>query len=445
MSTDAQRHDSAGAPPSGESAGDGNGDSARVLRAVTCPFCGLVCDDLDVAVSAAEVRVVANGCVRSRGMFHEALPRSPTPAWIAGEAVALDAALDRAAAILREAVQPVFGGLATDVAGVRACLELADRLGAIVDHLGSRAFMRNVLTLQQNGWITTTFAEVRNRADLIIVAGTDVVSRFPRFFERVVFGDAMFVREEEREIVFVGAQATTDAATTRAGRAPRVIKCENRALGEIFGALQGILSGTLSAQTNAGGVPPRVLRELADRMRNARYGVLVWAVADLDFPHAEITVEAMCACVRALNEHTRFAALPLGGNDADTTAQQVCLWQTGFPLRVSFAGGAIDYDPHRYAAENALASGGGDALLWITSFDAERAPPRTSVPTILLGRPGPRVSAPPDVEIAVATPGLDHAGQFYRGDGVVAMRLRRLVDSPLPTVADVIRRIGSAL
>jgi formylmethanofuran dehydrogenase subunit B len=442
MPTDAHR-DRSRAPPLEIAASDATG--RRVLQAVTCPFCGLACDDLEVEVSGADVRVVANGCERSTRLFRESLPRSPAAA-IAGEAATLDAAVGRAAAILGDAVQPVIGGLATDVAGVRAVLDLADRLGAVVDHLGSRAFMRNVLTQQESGSITTTFAEVRNRADLIVVAGTDVISRFPRFFERVAFGEAMFTSDAERDVVFVGARAAVAAATPRAGRAPRIIECENRRLGDVFGALRALIGGTLlPAQARVGGVALPVLQELAQRMREARYGVLVWAAADLDFPHAAIAVEAMYACVRALNEHTRFAALPLGGNDADTTANQVCLWQTGFPLRVSFAGGVIDYDPYRYAAEDALASGGGDALLWIASFDSERTPPPTEVPTIVLRRSGPPLSRPPAVELTVATPGLDHAGHFYRGDGVVALRLRQLVDSPLPSVADVITRIRSKL
>ena len=153
----------------------------------------------------------------------------------------------------------------------------------------------------------------------------------------------------------------------------------------------------------------------------------------------------MFSCVRLLNEKTRFAALPLAGNDADTTANQVCLWQTGFPLRVAFANGRLDYDPHRYGIHEALASGDVDTLLWIASFDASRVPPATSVPTIVLARPGMQLSSPPAIQIDVATPGIDHPGHFYRGDNVVAVHLRRVVDSTLPSVAAVIGQIAAAM
>jgi formylmethanofuran dehydrogenase subunit B len=146
-----------------------------------------------------------------------------------------------------------------------------------------------------------------------------------------------------------------------------------------------------------------------------------------------------------LNEHTRFAGLPIAGNDADTTANQVCLWQTGYPVRVSFAGGRVDYDPHRHGVAEAIARGDIDALMWIASFDPSRVPPSTSLPTIVLARPGMHVSPPAAVQIDVATPGVHHAGHFYRGDSVVAVRLRGLLDSPLPSVAAVVGQIAAAL
>jgi formylmethanofuran dehydrogenase subunit B len=413
----------------------------RLHRDVPCPFCGLACDDLGIEVAASGMRVVANGCERSRRMFG-APAGSGVPARIAGAPATLPDAIQHAAAILRDATQPAFGGLATDVAGSRAALALAERLGGAVDHLGSRALMRNVRVLQDRGALTTTFAEVRNRADLIVVAGTDVVSRFPRFFERVAFGDAMFVRDRDREIVFVGAQATQPPG---GASTPAHIRCDNRALGEVFGALRALCAGTMPPRDHVAGVALAELAHLAQRMQDARYGVLVWAAADLDFPHAEIAIEAMVACVSTLNERTRFSSLPLGGNEGDVTANQVCLWQTGFPVRTSFAGGLIDHDSGRYALEALLAHDEVDALVWISSFDAALAPPPSRVPTIVLGRSGMSVAPAPAVQIDVATPGVDHAGHFFRGDAVVAVRLQKIAQTPLPRVADVLDLMTAAV
>jgi hypothetical protein len=45
----------------------------------------------------------------------------------------------------------------------------------------------------------------------------------------------------------------------------------------------------------------------------------------------------------------------------------------------------------------------------------------------------------------VATPGVDHAGQLVRLDGVVSLPLRRLRDAGLPGVAEVLGAIGQGL
>ena len=90
-----------------------------------------------------------------------------------------------AAALLRDAKQPLLAGLATDMAGARAVMRLAEGCGAVTDHMNFGAKMRNVCDQQDRGWITTTFAEVKNRADVLLIVGSDLATRFPRFFERL--------------------------------------------------------------------------------------------------------------------------------------------------------------------------------------------------------------------------------------------------------------------
>jgi len=86
-----------------------------------------------------------------------------------------------------------------------------------------------------------------------------------------------------------------------------------------------------------------------------------------------------------------------------------------------------------------------DALLWISSFNEKRTPPETAVPTVVLGRSGMSFKREPDVYIPVATPGIDHSGHIYRTDNVVALPLRKLRESALTSVAQVVAEIEKAL
>jgi formylmethanofuran dehydrogenase subunit B len=149
--------------------------------------------------------------------------------------------------------------------------------------------------------------------------------------------------------------------------------------------------------------------------------------------------------VKDLNQTGRFAGLSLGGAEGGTTAGAVSTWQSGFPLRVSYASGAPDYDPYRYAIARMLAGGEGDLLVWIASFSPDLAPPPTKVPTIVLGTPGLTLAKAPAVFIPVGTPGVDHAGTLIRCDNVVSLPLKNLGRAELPRAADVIAAIEAAL
>ena len=89
--------------------------------------------------------------------------------------------------------------------------------------------------------------------------------------------------------------------------------------------------------------------------------------------------------------------------------------------------------------------GDADVLLWVSSLSEVRLPPPTTVPTIVLGRSGMAFERAPEVFIPVGTPGLDHAGHLFRADRVVAVPLRGLRVSSLPSVAQAIDAIDAAL
>ena len=150
---------------------------------------------------------------------------------------------------------------------------------------------------------------------------------------------------------------------------------------------------------------------------------MVWAPPSLGFPNADLTVQAVAEFVKDLNQHSRFAGLSLGGNEGAVSAGAVCAWQSGFPLRVSFASGKPDYDIERYSMARLLAAKESDLLIWIASYTPDLSPPDTDVPMIVLGTPGLKLSRQPAVFIPVGTPGADHAGLIVRCDNVVSLPL----------------------
>jgi formylmethanofuran dehydrogenase subunit B len=301
---------------------------------------------------------------------------------------------------------------------------------------------RNLRVLQNTGWISTTLTEIRNRADLLVVACSDMTRRFPRFFERC-FGDFETLFETgNRKLWFLGRIPDELPAALR--RRTKSLAIEPAGIAELFAALRTLLAGRDLRATQVAGVPMEQVGELLMQMRSARYGVLTWAAGDFMVPHADLGIQSMCEFVRALNVETRFSVLPLGGNEGDMTALQVTTWQTGFPIRVNFSGGAPAQDPLHDSARHLLQQAEVDAMLFVSALDASCVPPEGSIPRIVLGRAGMRTGGCAAF-IPVAVPGLHHAGHLYRGDNVVAMRLRKLAASTLPSAAEALQQILAAL
>jgi len=418
--------------------------TSTVTRNVTCPFCALLCDDLVVERDGERLRVTSTDCPAARAGFEAA--GAPAEPRVNGKPATLEAACAAAARILRGARAPLFAGLATDVAGQRQALALAERTGGFVDHLHGDALARNLVSLQDGGWITTTLTEVRNRADLLLFLGTDA-RRWPRFFERMVWTRSTLfdLDPKRREIVFAGARHDARAGRSPSGRRPTHLRCDNTRLGELVDALRTLLAGRALAAERVAGIDRGVLERLGQRLSAAAYPVLVWAPGQLDFPHAELVVQSICALVRELNERGRAAGLSLGGDEGAASAAAVSTWLCGYPLRIDFGAGHPEYDPMRHSTAHLLGSGRADTLVWISSFDAHQVPPAGDVPRIVLAHPRARIRPAPEVLIPVGIPGVDHDAQLLRGDGVVALGLARLRPQALPSAASALAGIAAAL
>ncbi|MFO7478356.1 MAG: formylmethanofuran dehydrogenase [Methyloceanibacter sp.] len=423
----------------------GERGASELFENVTNPFCGTLPDDLVVERTAKGLKVINNGCKRSIAGFERKLPQASPQA--GGKDVSLDAAIDQAAKLIDNARLPMFGGLATDVEGMRAVLAIADRTGGIVDHAFSEAQYRNLKIMQSTGWIMSTLTETRNRADLFIIAGSDIHTLHPRFFERIVSPpDSMFhVTAPKRTVVFIGKGL--DRSGAKGSRIGEVIglACPDERAGDVVALLRARLRGFRVKPPKTLGVTLKEIDALAERCRNAKYGVVVWAPPALNFPFAELAVEQFTGLVKDLNLTTRFAGLSLGGAEGAITAAAVCGWQSGYPLRISYASYAPDYDPYRWNIARMLKEGEGDLLVWIASISPDFVPPATKVPTVVLGTPGLALKTPPSVFIPVGTPGLDHAGRLVRVDNVVSLPLKNLGRAELPPAADVLSAIEAAL
>jgi formylmethanofuran dehydrogenase subunit B len=402
--------------------------------AVACPFCGLACGDLALSEAGIDTR----GCARAAAGFARAgAPRKPHK--IANEPAGLDAAIAAAARILRGASAPLFDGLTADLHAIRAVLALAERVGGTVDHLYSPALLANAAVARASGWVTATFAEVANRADFILLVGADPQRNFPRFHERLIGNTTPLYRDGPPSLAFVGPEHLAPPASLTALRA---ILGPAELLDGVA-ALSLLMRGRRPGPAHAT-LPIDTLTEIAGRLRGARYGVIVWDLSLYAPSTAELAVEYLADILRDLNARTRCVGLPLGGSGNALGAMQAALWQTGWPLRISFAGGAPEHDPRRHNDGRVLDAGEADAIVWVASVVAEPPPP-SAAPIIALVADDVELATPAAVEIRLGIPGIDHGGEIMRADAVIAVPLQATRASDRPSAADVVRAILRAL
>ena len=416
------------------------------ITEVPSPFCGMGTDDLTIQVDGVALKVIQNGCAVNTPLFEQAI--TDTKPRVNGAEVDLDVAVAKAAALLKDTRQPVIGGCATDVNGMRALLALADRIGAVVDNMNFTGARNNFLALQDSGWMNTTLAEVKNRCDLLLVVGTDLEAIVPRFLERYLWSkEAMFLdNAQQREIIYLGKAPSGQASTSPDGRKAQVLECPNNDLPDVIAVLRSLVKGRPIRAESVAGIAVADLQAIADKFKAAKYSVVTWAAGALNYRQAELTVQTLSEMIKDINnQNTRCSGLPLAGKEGDQTANQVCGWTTGYPARTRFSRGYPEYDPFLNDANFLLANDEADALVWVQAFNSKSVPPATHLPTIVVGRSGMTFNKEPDVFIPIGTPGIDHAGHAYRMDNVVAIRLKKLRDSGLPSTAQVLNAIEQAL
>ena len=393
----------------------------------TCPACGLLCDDMVIDNNQQKIKVLANGCTKGITFFEQ--PLNDIKPQINGKPASLQQAIAYVVTLLKASKQPLFAGLSTDVAGFRSLYHLSLKTNSSLQHINTQSMVRNMKVLQSTGWQTTTLTEVKNRADVIVCFG-DISKHNPRFFERFVDINGMFVQAKDRKIIVIGEANSKGIIKSNALESAQILTCRADDLPLITIALRTLVAGKRLKSTEIAGVKLSDLQALADTLKAAKYAVLAWVAKDLDFPHAELTIQNITETVAILNQSAsnhsgRAAGLPLGGSDGDTSANNTNTWLSGL---------ALSDEPVAH-----------DLMVWVNSFSPKVLPQLKDKPLIVFGNSNCQFEGVPAVFIPIATPGLDCGGTLFRVDSSVVLPLKKCRENSLPTLSEVVSEIEKLL
>lgn len=409
---------------------------------VICTFCGCLCDDLVVEHEEGRIVKVLKACANGQGHFREYDP-SPRSPRLKRRDVSWDEAYSAAGEILRSSRSPLIYGLSSAVTEAqRRAVELADRLGAVVDSTSSVCHGPTGLAMQGVGEPTCTLGEVRNRADLLLFWGCNPLASHPRHFARYSTAKGRLTPEGRKSRTLIVVDVRPTAATKAADI---FVQVEQGRDYEVLTALRALVQGKTMERPSVGGVARETLVDLAERFKHCRYGVAFMGMGLTMTRGRDLNVAELFSLVSDLNDHTRFSVIPMRGHGNVSGADQVTTWQCGFPFAVSFARGYPQYGPGEFTAVDFIARGDADAAVILASdpgahFPRKAAERLREIPTIVIDPAESLSASQATLWLPTGVAGIDTAGSSYRMDGV-ALRLRPFLKAQRPSDEEVLVRL----
>ncbi|HUV34632.1 MAG TPA: formylmethanofuran dehydrogenase subunit B [Candidatus Desulfaltia sp.] len=400
---------------------------------VVCPFCGCLCDDLEVSVEDGHISEVKNACGISRSKFmNHGANRLEHPT-VDGKKVSLERAVKEAVDLLSKAERPLVYGLSsTECGAISKAVEIAETAGGILDNTSSVCHGPTILALQQVGESKASLGEIRNRADLVIFWGSNPTEAHIRHITRYSgMPKGMYVPEgrKGRKIITVDVRETGSTKL-----ADQFIKVRPGSDFELLQALRACVRGQELPVEEVAGVPMAEVRELADQMKKARFGIVFFGLGLTQSDGRHMNIDAAVGLVAELNRHTKFVLTPMRGHYNVAGANTVTTWQTGYPYAVDFSRGYPRYNPGEFTSVDLLSRGEVDAALVVASdpasnFPVDAAANLAKMPVVTLEQKITPTTMISKVAIPVATAGVEAEGTAYRMDGV-PLRLKKLVEPP---------------
>lgn len=420
---------------------------------VTCVQCGLLCDDLSVKVDDLTIKLSEENHPCSHFYSDASLKSNvlPTPL-IAGKSASEKQALTKAAELLNQAKLPLTNCLIADVQTYREAIALTEKLGGVIDHANGTVMRKSTAAMQRIGEVKTTLAEVKNRADCVIIFGANVTKKFPRLIQRILMPKkTLGVDGTVNKKIFILDVAEDGIMHSEIENNISHIRLNYPLLESLIYRFQEVVTRPKEyfIEHNAENDPEhdkdtRQLFTILETILNSQYTTLIWSTSNFNVESAEHTVQAITESIKTLMNKVHCVGLSLSGSKGEITANQVATWQTGVPLPVSFTNSTPVHNPVLFDGMKMLQNNETDCVLWLSSLSPDDIPPQSNASMIVLGHPNMNCDHA-DVFIPIGIPGIDHRGLASRTDSVATLPLQKLRESNLPSADNLLKKLTTLI
>lgn len=259
-----------------------------------CTLCGLACEE-------------PLGCHRAES-WHPSYKTN---------SVELDEYVRQAALELARAGRPLFWLDAADVRTVRSIVKLAQACEGTI-HVGQSTGLQCLKrVMKDSGWLTTTLAEVADRADLVVSIGNNLLQLAPLLQPRFIAPSAAWLHV-----------ADSPRGQRHQGRQPKEVVWPRDTW---FDRLTELVLLVRSGAAPNGTHPQVDL--LLKHLQSASNIVWLWDIDEMHFDTDELIIRRLVSLAQLISESTSHQArcrlLPIDNRVGRVSAEETLLWLTG--------------------------------------------------------------------------------------------------------------------
>ncbi|MCZ0861562.1 formylmethanofuran dehydrogenase subunit B [Methanocorpusculum sp. MG] len=418
----------------------------KLVTDIICPFCGTLCDDIEVEVSddGKQILKVMNACaIGAEKFLHAQSPdrivrprmKQEDGSW---KEVTYDEAAQYTAKILCDAKKPLMYGWSSTSCEAQATGHMiAELVGGIVDNTATVCHGPSLIAVHDVGIPSCTLGEVKNRADRVIFWGCNPAHAHPRHMSRYsIFSRGFFTTKgsKSRKVIVVDPRPTDTASV-----ADYHVQVEQGRDYELLDAMRVALQEGPLPETVAG-VPKEKIYELARLLKSGRFVTIFFGMGVTHSLGKNHNIDIAIALTSDLNKYTKAAIIPMRGHYNVTGSGQVLGWQFGFPFCVDLSRGFARYNPGESSANDLLMRGEVDASFVIGSDPGSHFPFKSvkkihDLPSVCIDPHMTPTVAVSKCHVPVALVGIEIGGSCYRMDNV-PIESRKVVDPPAGMLTD---------
>ena len=119
----------------------------------TCPFCSLLCDDIQLEVKENTLKPLNSKCPILINSLKKKINEQFSI--INGKKKNISQAINELSFLIKKSKSTLFAGMGTDIKGTRAALDIIDKYKCIIDHFSSDTYVKNLKSMLQSIMVLT--------------------------------------------------------------------------------------------------------------------------------------------------------------------------------------------------------------------------------------------------------------------------------------------------